>query len=108
MKAARVLEQLVKNIKEGKISDDVAGRILEESNVRLTVGSKVGHYCGGMLKVGGANHSLDPLQVTNFSFPAEAPKVPESQDPTANVKEPAGREINVEAKSDLPFGDTVE
>lgn len=102
MKAARVLEQLVRSIKEGRVSDDVAGKLLSESGVQLTVGSKVGTYSDGMLHVNGANHGLDPLQVTKFAFP-----IRESQDPLAKPEAPK-RVIEASAKSELPFGNLAE
>jgi len=71
MSASRVLEQLVKLIKSGRVSEQVASDILQASKVELVAGGKVGTFAQGMLQVGEGKQNLDPLSLTDARMPKE-------------------------------------
>ena len=79
MSAWKVVDQLVRLVKEGRVDDSVLGEMLTASNVRLTCGSRVGIYSDGMLETdNGIKYTLDPGRVSKFEVCKPEPEpVPE-------------------------------
>lgn len=71
MSASRVLTQIVKLIKEGRVPEKVAADILQASRVEFVVNGIVGYFENGMLKVGESCVSLDPLSISQVRMPIE-------------------------------------
>jgi hypothetical protein len=94
MDAWKVVEQMVRLVKEGRVPDSALNELLTASGVELTCNAKVGKYQGGMLRDrSGAVHTLDPGGILGFRFPKPEP-------PAAPPKV-----IKLEAETDIGFSD---
>jgi hypothetical protein len=101
--AWRVLDKLVKLVREGRVDDSQVARLLATSGVQLTGRGQRGTYENGMLKVGAGVVTLDPASITDFSVPVAPAPAPAP----APVK-PKPRTIDLKVSTDAKFEDDVK